>query len=268
MSPTKHLFPALLKHWRRSQGLSQLDLALTAEVSARHLSFLETGRSQAGRDVILRIGAALNIPLRSQNELLLAAGLAAHFPSMSLDNLEPPIEAALQHMLSAHEPFPLLVMNRHYDILRANTACLILLRKFCAEPPDDMTGLNSMRLLFDHKHLRRFVRDWETVARELLSRLHRESMADPSDDRLASLVNELLTYPNVPNEWRHPDLSLANRPVFNIWWVRETEKVGFLTTLTSLSAPQDVTLQDIRIESFYPLDTATRDHCQRWADTG
>src|SRR5215467_909511 len=117
------LFPALLKHWRGRRGLSQLDLALAADVSARHVSFLETGRAQPSRDMVLRLGATLGIPLRDQNALLVAAGMPEAFPEPSFDDgLPEPIRLAVERMAEKQEPYPLVVMNRVYDVLLVNRA--------------------------------------------------------------------------------------------------------------------------------------------------
>src|SRR5215468_9663444 len=131
---TSRLFPALLKHWRGKGGLSQLDLALAADVSARHVSFLETGRAQPSREMILRLAAALEVLLRDQNAMLQAAGLPAAFSSASDEAMTPPIERAILRMMEKHDPYPMAVINRRYDRLRANNGATRLLEAFIAEP--------------------------------------------------------------------------------------------------------------------------------------
>src|SRR5688500_16409012 len=124
------LFPALLRHWRTRRGLSQLDLALAADVSARHVSFLENGRAQPSREMVLRLASTLDVPLREQNSMLVGAGFGAEFPEPSLESgLSPAIEAALARMLKQQEPFPLVVMDRCYNALRTNLAATRVLSR-------------------------------------------------------------------------------------------------------------------------------------------
>jgi transcriptional regulator with XRE-family HTH domain len=257
------LFPAVLKYWRGLRGLSQLDLALSADVSARHVSFLETGRSAPSREMVLRLAAALQVPLRHQNEMLSAAEFEPHFDEPDVDGeLPPPIAQALERMMAQHEPFPLAVMNSRYDLLRTNAGAQRLLSRFMADMTNQSMPINACRLLFDPNGARPFVRDWERVARQLLARLHREALAQPQDRLLAELVEELASYPDVPKDWAQPDFSLAVDPVFTLRLERDGQRLSFLTTLTVFSAPQNVTLEELRIESYYPLDEETERACR------
>jgi len=257
------LFPALLKYWRGKRGLSQLDLSLSADVSARHLSFMETGRSAPSPEMVLRLGAALQVPLRAQNEMLLAAGHEAHFDEPDLTHgLPPAINHALEQMMAQHEPFPLVVMNKRYDILRTNHGGQRLLGQVLADPGAIEPPMNACKVLFDPAGLRPFVEDWETVAKHVLARMQREALADPQDDAMISLIEELTAYPDVPADWRRPDFSVATEPVFSLRLVRGDLALAFLTTLTVFSAPQNVTLEELRIESYFPLDEATERACR------
>lgn len=260
------LFSALLRHWRTRRGMSQLNLAIGADVSSRHVSFLETGRAQPSREMVLVLAAALDVPLRDQNVLLGSAGFAPAFEEPSLDGGMPPaIVQTIDRMLAHHEPYPLVVMTRTYDVLKANGAAwrvlgrMVLDASALGEPP------NLMRALFDPRLARPFVIEWEHSARLLLSRLHRESLARPSDEPLASLVRALLEYPDVPDTLRHPDFATPSEPTFTLRMKRDDVTLAFLTTLTSFSAPQNVTLEELRIESYFPLDEATAKACERLA---
>ncbi len=259
------LFPALLKHWRGRRGLSQLDLALAADVSARHVSFLETGRAQPSREMVLRLATSLDVPLRDQNALLAAAGFAEEFAEPRFeDSLDPSIEQAIGRMLAQQEPFPLVVANRRYDVLRANRAAQRMVMHFVAEPPLP-DPINLFRLLFDPRAARPFVVDWARVARLLLSRLHREALARPSDLELAALVRSLLEYPEVPESFRQPDFSLPSEPTLGVRLRRDSLELAFFTTITAFNAPQNVTVEEIRIESYFPADAATVTACERMA---
>jgi transcriptional regulator with XRE-family HTH domain len=267
--PTQRgLFPALLKYWRGRKGLSQLDLAIAADVSSRHVSFLETGRAQPSRDMILRLGATLGVPLRDQNAMLRAAGMEEEFGEPGLGGALPPVIAqALDRMLAQQEPYPLVVMNRRYDILRFNGAAGRLLQRFLSDPSAlGEPPLNGFHLLFDPRLLRPAIVDWETAASTFLWRLHREALDAAADDRLRALVEELHAYPGVPEAWRHPDLSIPSPPVLAVRLRRDDLELGFITTVTAFNAPQNVTLEELRIESYYPLDPQTAEACARMAD--
>ena len=260
-----NLFPALIKHWRNRRGLSQLDLALTAGVSARHLSFLETGRAHPSRAMILRLATALSVPLRDQNALLVAAGLTEAYAEPGAEAaLAGPVHEAVEHMLAHHEPYPMVVMNRLYDILRTNAGAAALLPRVVAEPAALAGRPNALRMLFDPRQGRPFVLEWERVARALLQRLHREVLERANDDALADLLREALAYPGVPLDWQQPDLGAPSEPCLAIRLRTPDLELAFLTTITVFSAPQNLTLDELRIESYWALDDVTRRACERF----
>ncbi len=266
MSSPSALLPALLKYWRHRSGMSQLDLSLAAEISSRHLSFLETGRAQPSREMVLRLAAALRVPLREQNALLVAAGHAPAFPEPPIERvLEGPVHHAIERMLAQHEPFPMAVVNRRYDVQRTNNASMRLFTRLLADPTAFEPPINAFILLFDPRLARPFVVDWERSARELLFRLHLEALARPDNAELAELVQRLLAYPDVPETWRQPDFSEPSPPTFSIRLRRDDLELAFLTTVTVFSAPGNVTLDELRIESYFPLDSATERACHRLA---
>jgi transcriptional regulator with XRE-family HTH domain len=263
------LFPAILRHWRSRRGLSQLDLALAADVSPRHVSFLETGRAQPSREMVLRLGATLDVPLRDQNALLDAAGFAREFAEPSFaDGLPDAISRTIDRMLAQQEPFPMVAMNRRYDVLRTNQAAARLLSTMIAQPEAVVAPINMMRALFDPRLGRPYVIEWERVARALLSRLHREALGRPGDSELASLVHGLLEYPDVPESFRQPDFSQPSEPILTIRLRAGDLDLAFLTTVTVFNAPQNVTLEEVRLESYFPLDEATTRACEQLAQTG
>lgn len=261
------LFSALLKHWRSRRGLSQLDLALAADVSARHISFLETGRAQPSRDMVLRLGATLEVPLREQNAMLQAAGFDDEFEDAPSDGpLPTPIAQALDRMLAQQEPYPLLVMNHRYDVLRSNRGAQAVLAQMLAEPKFLAPSANLFHILFDPRLARRYVVEWGRVGQAMLSRLHRESLTRPDNAALGDLVRALFEYPDVPESWRQPDFSTPTEPILTLRLRRDPIELGFLTTMTVFNAPQNVALEEIKIESFFPLDEATARTCERLAD--
>ncbi|MDB4987238.1 MAG: Transcriptional regulator, Cro/CI family protein [Myxococcaceae bacterium] len=257
------LFSVLLRHWRTRRGLSQLDLSLTAEVSSRHISFLETGRAQPSREMVLILAGSLDLPLRDQNVLLRAAGFQDQFAEPSwTDGLDPVIERTLDRMLKKHEPFPMIVLGRSYDIVRANQAAMRMLLWLVADPSALTQPPNLLRALFDPRLLRSFVLDWERVVRSLLTRVQREVVSRPSDRALADLLRELLAYPDVPASFRQPDLTQPTEPTLSVRLKRGERELSFLTTVTQFDAPQNITLQELKIESYFPLDEATERACE------
>lgn len=257
----------LIKYWRGRRGLSQLDLALTAGVSARHLSFLETGRAQPSREMVLRLATALSLPLRDQNALFQAAGhdLAYTEPEPEAV-LTGPVRAAIEQMFDHHEPLPMMVMNRTYDVLCSNRGAAALLSRIVVTPPARRQPVNAFRLVFDPRQARPFVVDWEHVAKALLARLHREAMERANDQALMVLLRALFEYPGVPRDWQQPDLASPNEPCLPFRLRTPDLELAFLTTMTVFSAPQNVALDELRIESYFPLDDHTRRACEIFSD--
>ena len=242
--------------------MSQLDLALAAEVSARHVSFLETGRSRPSREMILRLGSTLDVPLREQNAMLRAAGLEEAFADPGPEApLPPAVERAIERMMAQHEPFPLVVFDRKYDIVRLNGGAARLLPLFVADPAALEPPANAMVLLFDPRGVRPYVEDWPQAARAMLARLHREVLASGGDAELGALLQRMLEFPGVPASWRQPDLEVPSEPTLAVRLRRDATRVAFLTTVTTFSAPQNVALEELHLESWFPLDDETSRVC-------
>jgi transcriptional regulator with XRE-family HTH domain len=263
------LFSALLRHWRTRRGMSQLDLALAADVSARHVSFLETGRAQPSREMILALASSLDVSLRDQNVLLQSAGFPGEFGERTLaQGMPPAIQRAIERMFAQQEPFPMMALSRACDVLRANRATTRVLGRFVLDRAAMTDPPNAMRMIFDPRLARPFVVDWERTARSLLSRLHRDSLTGPSDassSAQGALVRALLEYPDVPAVFRQPDFGESVEPVFSFRLRRDGLELAFLTTMTAFNAPQDVTLDELLLESYFPLDDATAQACERLA---
>ncbi|MBA0088792.1 MAG: helix-turn-helix transcriptional regulator, partial [Acidobacteria bacterium Pan2503] len=198
-------FGTLLRRWRGFRHLSQLALALEADISTRHLSCVETGRAQPSREMVVRLAEALQIPLRERNALLLAAGYAPLYRDTALDT--PELEAAGQAMellMAQLEPNPVLVLDRYWNILRINAGAKRFLALFSG--CDSVTPLNGPRLAFHPQGLRPFIENWNVLAAHITRRVHREVADNPSDETLKRFLEELLSYPGVPSRWRTPDL--------------------------------------------------------------
>jgi transcriptional regulator with XRE-family HTH domain len=248
---------ALLRRWRTTRRVSQLDLALDADVSSRHLSFVETGRSQPSREMVLRLADALEVPLRERNTLLLAAGYAPVYRETALGapELKQAYEA-MQFILAQQEPYPAIVVDRHWNLLLANTATGRFLGFFLPALPAGPS--NAMRLLFHPAGLRPFIENWEDVAAHMIERVHRDATAMPGDEATRALLDELLAYPGVPARWRTPQMDRAPAPFVSIVYRKDDLRLSVFSTITTFGTPQDVTLQELRIESFFPADGTTR----------
>ncbi len=247
---------ALFQYWRKARRLSQLALAVTAEVSPRHICFLETGRARPSREMVLLLASALDVPLRERNALLLAAGFAPVYEETSLDAPElAPARAAIEAILRQQEPYPAVVMNRRWDILVSNTAAArffgLLLPGGAPEPP------NVLRLMFSPEGLRPAVVNWEEAAEALVRRAQREVVGHVLDDGTRALLDEILAYPGVPARWRSPGVDRPQLPVVPVSFRLGTATLSFFSAITTLGTAQDITLQELRVESFFPLDEAT-----------
>lgn len=261
------LFPALLKYWRGRRGLSQLELGLAADVSARHISFLESGRARPSAEMVLRLLHTLNVPLRAQNEGLRAAGFEARFPSEGGPAAIPPeIDRAIARMMAQHEPFPLTVLSVAYELSAANEAARRLFRLFAGDDSRrDQPAADMFELVFDPGRLRPFVTNWPQLARGMLARLHRDVLLAPFDARLSALLTRALSYPGVPPDWRQPDFVDEMTGTVTVCLRRGELDLSFLTAVTTFSAPRAVAVEELRIESAFPLDDATRLACERLA---
>lgn len=247
----------LLRHWRHVRRKSQLTLALDANVSPRHLGFIEVGRANPSREMILTLAQALDVPLRERNDLLLAAGFAPMYRETGLT--EPAMDQArraIESILRQQEPFPAVAMDRHWNIRLTNDAAARFFGQFIdlsAEPSPS----NLLKLMFDPAKVRPFVRNWESVAEALIQRVHREAVGGAPDSATVALLEELLRYPDVPRRWQVPDLTVLSTPFLPVEFQIGELVMRFFSTVTTLGTPQDITLQEIRIECFFPADPAT-----------
>ncbi len=255
----------LLRRWREARHLSQLDLALDAEVSARHISFLETGRAEPSREMLLMLSNVLDIPLRERNFLLLAAGYAPVYGETSLDDPRmTQVRAAVEVILKSNEPRSALAHNRHWDIVMANEAFIRFLTMTMGKEPAGLTPLtvakepriNLLRLLFDPNGSRKVILNWEEIAKSLLNEAYRR-LAWARDDTLRNLIAEILAFPGVPARWREPDLEAPHALILPMELKLDGKIARMFSTVTTVATPHDVTLQELHVEVFYPADAET-----------
>jgi transcriptional regulator with XRE-family HTH domain len=252
-------FGRLLREWRTRRGMSQLDLAVEAGVSSRHLSFVETGRATPSREMVVLLARALDVPFRDRNDLLTAAGYA---PIYRATSLEAPSLAqarrALDYILRQQEPYPALVLDRHWNVLKVNDGSARVQAVFLDPASVATLGApNAMRLMFHPKGFRPWIVNWEPTAASLIQWLHRDVATGFADAETRALLEELLAYPDTPRQWRALDLDASPAPFLPIEFRKGDLTLRYFTTLTMLGTPHDITLQEVRVESFFPADEET-----------
>jgi transcriptional regulator with XRE-family HTH domain len=246
---------ALLRDWRRRRRLSQLELSLEAAVSARHLSFVETGRSKPSRELLLHLAEHLEVPLRERNTLLLAGGYAPVYPETPLDDPEmTPVRAALDKILAGHMPYPAVIVDRRWDLVAHNEAAAGVMAgaaQHLLEPP-----VNVLRLSLHPEGLAPRIANFAAWSEHLLTRLHRQLALAP-DPEVSVLYDELKGYPGVvepPATEAHP----AEMLFVPLELRAEGDAVlRFFSTIATFGTALDVTLAELSIESFFPADEAT-----------
>lgn len=256
---SRSAFGRLLRQWRARRRLSQLDLAVEAEVSSRHISFIETGRAQPSREMVLLLADVLDVPLRDRNELLIVAGYAPLYRETSLDTpVMTHLHRALDFILHQQEPYPTLVLDRHWNVLKINEGCARVQAYFLDPVAVAQLGPpNAMRLMFHPQAFRPYIVNWEATAASLIQLLHRDALNGFGDDEIQALLDELLSYPDVPRHWRARDPNASPVPFLAIHFRKHDLDLQFFTTLTSLGTPYDITLQGLRVESFFPAAEET-----------
>jgi transcriptional regulator with XRE-family HTH domain len=256
-SPITGGFGARLRWWRERCGLPQLGLAGLAETSQRHLSFLESGRAKPSREMVLRLAAVLQLPLRQQNELLLLAGFAPVWRESDLAAPElAAVNRALDHMLAQQEPYPAFVVDRRWNLLRANAGAARLIELLSGPTPPQPATANAVNLadaLMSPAGLRPTIVNWDEVALYFLRGVQADAFADGTPET-AGLLRRLLAYPGVPSLAQAPTLEDPQAPVLAIHFRKEAISLRLFTTIATLGTPQDVTVQEIRIECFFPAD--------------
>jgi transcriptional regulator with XRE-family HTH domain len=255
------LFPALLKFWRQHRGLSQLALSVEAEVSLRHLSFLETGRAHPSQAMVLRLAAVLAVPLRDQDDLLSAAGFSPR--SAGAREVPAEVHAAMEHMLQQHEPFPMVVLSLEGDVLRTNRGATSLFSALADGAPPPAEPLNIYEMHFNPAQLRPWVVGWEALAHSMLARLHREAL-QRQDPRLHHRLESVAAHPGVREAWRNPHLQ-DDSPTQVVRYQRGDLRASFMVTATTFVGPRQAALDELRLEACFPTDGHTRALCERLA---
>jgi transcriptional regulator with XRE-family HTH domain len=268
-------FGPLLRQWRDLRKRSQLDLALEAGVSQRHLSFLESSRAQPSRDMVLQLAEVLDVPLRERNLWLHAAGFAPLFQQRTLQDEDmTAVREALNLTLTHHEPYPAMVVNRQWDMLMCNAPA----DRFVAllgqphevwQRVDESGGRNVMRMTFHPQGMQPRLRNWPQVASLLLNRLHREVAADPTHQALRQLLTDVSQFPGVSAQWRNQDwLNGMPPPIFPMEYDLGEHTLKVFSMVSTFGTALDVTAEELRVETFFPADDFSRDFFLMLANVG
>ena len=259
-------FGDALRVWRKQRRFSQLELATQAEVSARHLSFLETGRAKPSREMVLHLGRNLDLSLRDRNELLELAGFSAAYAEHDMDAPQmDDVRVVLESILDAHNPNPAMILNRAHEIVLANTAALLMVQEL-VEPdsPALSPTLNAARLLCHPEGIRKTATNWDESVRILMKRMDREYAHRPTDPALGAIMEEVLAYPGVPEMRTEPEVPTGSDLLIPLDFVTHSgQTIKFISTLATIGEPFDVTLEELRLETFFPADTSTKQYLQQ-----
>jgi transcriptional regulator with XRE-family HTH domain len=265
MKTPKSMLGTLLRQWRKSRNVSQLELAIRANTSQRNLSFVESGRTRPSRDMVLKLADALDLPLRARNEALLAAGFAPFYPERRLTGagMELPYRM-LEQMLAHHEPYPAMVLDAGWNMVMHNRAAgRVIERSVPALQLAEFSspeGVNFLRLVIDPKGMRSRIRNWPHVGRALLARLRREALACPGSPSEV-LLRDLLAHNLLP------PFSADEPPLEAVMPVElelGDDYLRLFNTLTTFGTPQDVVLQELRIEMSFPADSSSDGILRDW----
>ena len=254
-------FSDLLRSWRKSRKFSQGDLALEAGVSQRHLSFLESGRSSPSRDMVLQLANTLSLPLREKNALLNAAGFANMYGHHQIDEQAlGQAKHALEMLLKHHEPYPAVVVDRNWNLLMMNEANARIFGHF-VDPIEIWQQIgnakpNIVRLMLHPKGMRNYLCPWHDLALFFVGNLEQELVANPYNSEARELLTEIQSYPDMPTA---PDKQNGFRPYMEIDARHDDLCLKFFTVVSTFGTPQDVTLQELRLETFFPADQTTEE---------
>jgi transcriptional regulator with XRE-family HTH domain len=248
----------ILKQWRQTRRLSQLDLSVAAGVSQRHLSYLETGRATPSREMIIHLASELDVPLRERNPWLKAAGYADLYTERGLD--EPAMEQVrhvLDTLLKAHQPFPAYVVDRAWNLVMTNPSAMMLTAMLIPPEKAPLFGGNIFRLFMHPDGLRQHIGNWKDAAASLMHRFERELSERPSDPTLLNLLEEVRQYPGVGELPQRPELPSSVDLLVPLKLDTPAGEMSLLTTIATIGAPYDITLEELRLETLLPADSDT-----------
>lgn len=256
-------FQTLCRHWRQTRKLSQLDLALAANVSQRHVSWLETGRSRPSREMVMRLSEAMEVPLRERNLLFQAAGYAANYSESELHAPDmAPVREALQHILEHHSPLPAVVVDRFWNVKMKNPAAdgLLGLAQGIVDITPEISredDINLALLTLHPQGLRQYMTNWDQAAPAFLRRLHSEAMATGDADMLGQFETLAALAGDVDSYGDAADVGEPILPVLPLELALGDVSLSLFSVISTFGTPQDITTDELRIEAFYPTNPET-----------
>ena len=255
-------FAAALRYWRGKRGHSQLRLSAESGISQRHISFLESARSQPSRELILKLGVVLDIPLRERNVMLLAAGFAPAYQERKMDDPElRAVKQALDFMLAQQAPYPALVVDRLWNLVMSNEPANRFFKWLLGMPDDALIprdgSINVLKLTLAPDGLRPYLHSWEEVGTDLLHWIQREAMSDGPGSEASTLLAELSELAGLEAGGVAPNLDRRALPFLSLAIRKDGVELNLFTTITTLGTPHDVTVHELRLEAFFPADEAS-----------
>lgn len=270
MSVAVDTFGSTLRWWRTTRRFSQLQLAVEAEVSSRHISFMETGKANPSREMVVHLATVLDLPLREpeRNGLLHAAGFAPAYSHSDFDAPEmDDVRAVIGQILDAHSPNPAVVVDRRGDLVDANPAAMMLVATTVDQDSAALLPqVNVHRIALHPDGTKPRASNWADVAASILQRLEREQAHRPSDALLEALLEEVWSYPDVQELRKQITLPTGRDLLIPLQLTTfNGDELRLVSTIATLGAPYDVTLDELSLETFFPADDATRNTLARWA---
>ncbi|MFK8031079.1 MAG: helix-turn-helix domain-containing protein [Gammaproteobacteria bacterium] len=259
------VFGDVVRRWRKVRKLSQFELALMASVSQRHLSCLETGRSRPSRPMVMQLAEALDIPLRDRNELLSSAGFAKIYRESGLDHVQmASVRLALEQILDKHEPYPCVVVDRFWNIVSSNNALRKLISIAGELDVDEKVSRNLALLTLHPKGLRPFIVNFEGTVAPFVQRLRRDMLrySDPETEAFFETVRELIDDVEVLDASSEEPLM----PTLSLEMQMGQVHIALFSVIATFGTPQDITTDELRIESFFPADEDSKLYLQALAD--
>ncbi|MCB9496660.1 MAG: helix-turn-helix domain-containing protein [Fibrobacteria bacterium] len=257
-------FSLQLRHWRKERGLTQEAMSFAAELSTRHLSFLESGKARPSEEMIHRLLSVLDVPLEERNRLLAAEGFDAVYPEAGA--IPSRAEGSLDLMFQNHEPFPMVVLSGSSMVLRANRAAREVFRAFSLEPNLLETPFDMVSLVLDPRLTRPYLPEFEDIALHVVHRLVHMALERPRNPIPRRLMDRALRFPGIAELWASRGREFHPEPATHVHLCRGGLELRFDTVMTMLSEPLEPRLQGMFIETYYPADETTRRNCQILAD--
>lgn len=255
-------FQRHLRYWRTAANISQMQLALDCELSPKHLNQIENGKANPTRETVLKLAKCLKLSFKNTNGMLIAAGFSQAYTKTNLASEELSFTRyAIQRIIKQHDPFPAVVTDPSGNFLFMNSGALALV-KFLVDPSIIGKTNNAYEMYFSELGFRPYIKNWEATSYEILHHLEQEILAIPPGETGYDLITRLEREYAIPEDWRNKRQDTDGNAIFNFHFCKDNINLRFFSTFTTFGTPRDVSLQDVRIESFFPADEKTSQFCE------